>query len=56
MLNFREIRKDLSRTMKVAPNRRDHPGIFPYFRRGKFDPLFALKTMCSKAVVKVSKV
>lgn len=50
-----ESRKDLSTEMKVAPNRRDHPGIFPYFRRGKFDPLFALKTMCTKAVAKSSQ-
>ena len=40
--------------MRVLPNHRhDPPGLFPYFRRGKFDPLMAVRKVCSKVVDKV---
>ena len=40
--------------MRVLPNHRhDPPGLFPYFRRGKFDPLTAVRKVCTKVIDKV---
>ena len=45
---------NLLQAMRVPPNHRhDPPGLFPYFRRGKFDPLMAVRKVCTKVVDKV---
>lgn len=42
--------------MRVLPNHRhDPPGLFPYFRRGKFDPLTAVRKVCTKVIDKSSE-
>ena len=45
---------NLLQAMRVPPNHRHDPsGLFPHFRRGKFDPLMAVRKVCTKVVDKV---